>query len=132
MKTKTTGGRYDYTRRAFRNVEEMAYFLGRSPSYVRGRLTGGAEFTDRELEYLNKAVSFYDHVDIYPVTFQKTQKRNKDETIKFVFSMVWLMTGAGAGLKESAEKAREVAATIYPKVPTSGELIDMLYEMTDY
>lgn len=132
MKTQKTGGKYDYTRRAFSSIDDMAYFLGRSPSYVQARLTGGVAFTDRETDLLNRAVKFYDRTDIYPVTFQKMQKRNGDECTRFVYSIVWTMATAGAGLTDSVKAGHDLAQTVFDKVPEVGALIETLYELTDY
>lgn len=132
MKTRKTGGKYDYMRRAFVNVDDLAYYLGRSPSYVQSRLTGDCSFSEHETDALNKAVKFYDHTDIYPVTFQKMQKRNPDECARFVFSIVWTMATAGAGLMDSVKAGRDLAALVFPDVPDAGELIEKLYQLTDF
>lgn len=132
MKTQKEGGRYDFARRAFATLEDMAYFLGRSPSYVQARLTGGAEFTERETELLNKAVRFYDRTDIEPVRYQKMQRRAKDNGAAFVYSMAWTMISGGFNMRYSVEHAREIAITIYPDIPPADDILGQIYEKTMY
>lgn len=131
MKTKKTGGPYDDKRRAFESIDDMAYFLGRSVSYCQKRLTGGEAFTEKEVSELVKAVNFYDLTDIEPVKFQKMQKRQKNELSRFVFSISWVMIGAGANMVTSIQQARTIAEGLFADVPDSSFFINQLYELTD-
>lgn len=131
MKTQKTGGKYDFARRAFLSMDDLAYYLGRSPSYVQSRLTGGGEFTEREADAINKAVKFYDRTDIYPVQFQKLAKRTKDPAQQFIYSMVWPMISGGFNVVDSVEKAHEIAGGLFFDVPTAGEIIENIYELTE-
>lgn len=132
MKTQKQGGKYDYMRRAFSSVDDLAYFIGRSPSYVQGRLTGGGVFTDREIELLNKAVKFYDRTDIEPARFHKMQKKNGNQASAFVYSMAWTMISSGANMADSVKLAHSVATGLFMDVPNVSDLIDQLYELTDF
>lgn len=131
MKTKKTDGPYDDKRRAFESVDDMAYFLGRSVSYCQKRLTGGEAFTEREVSELVKAVNFYDLTDIDPVKFQRMQNRQKNELSWFVFSIAWVMIGAGANMVQSIQQARTIVAGLYENVPDSSYFINQLYELTE-
>lgn len=131
MRTKKLYGPYDDKRRAFESVEDMAYFLGRSVSYCQKRLTGGETFTEREISELIKAVNFYDLTDIDPVKFQRMQRRQKNELSRFVFSISWVMIGAGANMVQSIQQARTIAASLFPEVPDSSVFINQLYELTE-
>jgi len=131
MKTKKEQGPYDDKRRAFESVDDMAYFLGRSVSYCQKRLTGGEAFTEREVSELVKAVNFYDLTDIDPVKFQRMQKRQKNELSRFVFSIAWVMIGAGANMVQSIQQARTIASGLYENVPDSSYFINQLYELTE-
>lgn len=71
MKTQKQGGKYDFVRASFKCVEDLAYFLERSTSYVQARLTGGLNFTASELRLMNEAVTFYNKTDIEPVKFKR-------------------------------------------------------------
>lgn len=132
MKTQKQGGKYDYMRRAFASVDDMAYFIGRSPSYVQGRLTGGGVFSDRETELLNKAVKFYDRTDIEPTRFHKMQRKNGDPASSFVYSMVWTMISSGANMVDSVTLAQSVAKGLFLEVPSVDELVGQLYALTNF
>lgn len=131
MKTQKTGGKYDFARRAFRSVDDLAYYLGRSPSYVQTRLTGGGEFTEREGDAINKAVRFYDRTDIEPVQFQKLAKRTKEPELQFIFSMVWPMIAGGFNMVDSIKQARDIAGALFFDVPTADEIIETIYKLTE-
>jgi hypothetical protein len=128
MKTREIGGQYDFARRAFDTVDDMAYYIGRSPSYCQQRLTGGKEFTPKELDELYKAVKFYDMTDIEPVKFQKIQKKLNDPE-RFIYSLVWSITSAGGNMVKSVLYARTIAAGLFPDVEDSGTYIDRIYEL---
>ena len=131
MKTRKTNGPYDDKRRAFASVEDMAAFLGRSPTYCQKRLTGGEQFTEREINMLSQAVNFYDLTDIEPLKFQRMQKRQKNELSRFIFSISWTMIGAGANMVQSIQQARTIADSLFPDVPDSAFFINQLYELTE-
>jgi len=69
MKTRKTGGKYDCFRRAFKTVDDMAFYIDRSDAYCQARLTGGKDFTRRETNLLVAAMQFYDHTGIYPAYY---------------------------------------------------------------
>lgn len=69
MKTRKTGGKYDCFRRAFKTVDDMAFYLDRSDAYCQARLTGGKDFTRRETKLLAAAVKFFDYTGIYPAYY---------------------------------------------------------------
>ena len=131
MKTYKTGGYYDHLRRAFGSVEEMAWFLDRSTSYIQKRLTGGASFTEKETEDLNGAAGFYDRTDIHPVKFQKMQQNTKNHGLHLVYALVWSMCSVGLSLRYSVTMAREVAEGIGYHLPPINDILDQIYKETE-
>lgn len=134
MKTQKTGGRYDQYRAAFETKEDLAWFLGRSTSYVQARLTGGAEFTEKEIEELERATTFYLLSAIYPVRFRKLIKRTNEHSLHseaYVYLLVWAMTSHGTNFRFAVEEARKVARGLWYEVPPVGTIIDTIYKETE-
>lgn len=131
MKTQKTGGRYDQYRAAFETKEDLAWFLDRSTSYVQARLTGGAEFTQKEVEELEKAERFYLMSAIYPVRFQKLIKRTNEHSLHFVYALVWTMTSYGCTFRFAVEAASHTAHDLWYVTPPVGTIIDTIYKETE-
>lgn len=131
MKTQKTGGRYDFTRRAFASIEDMAAFLDRSPSYCQSRLTGGEDFTEKELDALNHAVIFYDLTSIYPVKFQEMQKNTEETGMRLVYSLAWNLISYGANMVYAIKAAQNIAGALYNGIPDAGAIIDSIYKLTE-